>query len=55
MDKYYGEAGDLIVKSGCDIDIADVNDVIVSRTGLSGFYHVPSIPWAYNLDYLTSK
>jgi peptide/nickel transport system substrate-binding protein len=55
VDKAYGEAGNVIVKMGCDIDIADVNDDIVSRDGLSGFYHVPSIPWAYNLDYLKSK
>lgn len=46
VDKYYGGAGDLYVKSGCFIDVADVNDDIVWRAGLTGIYHVPSIPWA---------
>ena len=46
------KAGNLLVKLGCFIDIADVKDVIVARAGLSGFYHVPSIPWALNLATL---
>jgi peptide/nickel transport system substrate-binding protein len=50
----YGQAGNLLVKGGCFIDIADVQDEIVTRTGLTGFYHVPSIPWSYNLDSLTN-
>ncbi|HTT89326.1 MAG TPA: ABC transporter substrate-binding protein, partial [Acidimicrobiales bacterium] len=52
VDKDYGEAGNILVKQGCFIDIADVQDVIVSRAGLTGFYHVPSIPWALNLETL---
>jgi peptide/nickel transport system substrate-binding protein len=52
VDKDYGEAGNMLVKQGCFIDIADVQDVIVSRAGLTGFYHVPSIPWALNLETL---
>ena len=48
----YGKAGNLLVKLGCFIDIADVKDVIVARAGLTGFYHVPSIPWALNLATL---
>jgi peptide/nickel transport system substrate-binding protein len=50
----YGQAGNMLVKGGCFIDIADVQDTIVTRTGLTGFYHVPSIPWSYNLDSLTN-
>ena len=52
VDKDYGEAGNILVKQGCFIDVADVQDVIVSRAGLTGFYHVPSIPWALNLETL---
>jgi peptide/nickel transport system substrate-binding protein len=52
VDADYGKAGNLLVKQGCFIDIADVQDAIVSRTGLAGFYHVPSIPWAVNLATL---
>lgn len=41
------------MKQGCFIDIADAKDVIVARAGITGFYHVPSIPWAVNLATLT--
>lgn len=51
-DLKYGQAGNLLVKQGCFIDISDVKDVIVARSGLTGFYHVPSIPWALNLATL---
>jgi peptide/nickel transport system substrate-binding protein len=50
----YGQAGNLLAKGGCFIDIADVQDTIVVRRGLTGFYHVPSIPWSYNLDDLAN-
>jgi peptide/nickel transport system substrate-binding protein len=52
VDVAYGEAGNTLVKQGCFIDIADVQDVIVARKGITGFYHVPSIPWALNLTTL---
>jgi peptide/nickel transport system substrate-binding protein len=52
VDVAYGEAGTTLVKQGCFIDIADVQDVIVARKGITGFYHVPSIPWALNLTTL---
>ena len=52
-DTAYGEAGNLLVKGGCFIDISDVQDTIVTRTGLSGLYHVPSMPWGFNLDKIT--
>lgn len=52
VDQAYGEAGNLLVKDGSFIDIADVNDAIVTRNTLTGFYHVPSMPWYYNLDTL---
>jgi peptide/nickel transport system substrate-binding protein len=53
-DRAYGQAGNLLVQGGCFIDIADVQDSIVTRSGLSGLYHVPSIPWAFNLDTLAN-
>jgi peptide/nickel transport system substrate-binding protein len=52
VDADYGKAGNLLVTQGCFIGIADVQDAIVSRAGLTGFYHVPSIPWAVNLGTL---
>jgi peptide/nickel transport system substrate-binding protein len=53
-DQAYGEAGNLLVQGGCFIDIADVKDSIVTRAGLTGFYHVPSIPWSFNLASLAN-
>jgi peptide/nickel transport system substrate-binding protein len=52
-DAAYGEAGNAIVQSGCFIDVADVQDTIVTRSGLGGLYHVPSVPWGFNLDKIT--
>jgi peptide/nickel transport system substrate-binding protein len=52
VDQSYGQAGNLLVKDGCFIDIADVQDTIVSRPGITGFHHVPSIPWTVNLGLL---
>jgi peptide/nickel transport system substrate-binding protein len=54
VNQAYGQAGDLLVKGGCFIDIADVSDTIVGRSSLAGFYHVPSIPWSYNLESLAN-
>jgi peptide/nickel transport system substrate-binding protein len=51
----YGAAGNLLVKSGCYIDVADVNDDIVARSGLAGIYHVPSMPWAIGAETLTLR
>jgi peptide/nickel transport system substrate-binding protein len=48
----YGAAGNEIVKNGCFIDIADVQDTIVSKSNLNGLGHVPSIPWSFYLDGL---
>lgn len=53
VDAAYGEAGNAIVQSGCFIDVADVQDTIVTRSGLGGLYHVPSMPWGFNLDKIT--
>jgi peptide/nickel transport system substrate-binding protein len=50
----YGQAGNLLGQEGCFVDIADVQDSIVTRTGLAGFYHVPSMPWAFKLAALTN-
>lgn len=52
VDQDYGQAGNLLVTDGEYIDIADVNDAIVTRNTLTGFYHIPSMPWYYNLDTL---
>jgi peptide/nickel transport system substrate-binding protein len=53
--RYYGTAGNLLVKSGCFIDVADVNDDIVVRSGLAGIYHVPSMPWAIGAETLALR
>jgi peptide/nickel transport system substrate-binding protein len=53
VDAGYGQAGDLLVKGGCFIDISDVQDTIVTRSGLGGLYHVPSMPWGFDLDKIT--
>jgi peptide/nickel transport system substrate-binding protein len=49
VEAAYGEAGNLVVKDGCFIDISDVKDTIVTRAGLSGLHHVPSMPWGFDL------
>jgi peptide/nickel transport system substrate-binding protein len=54
VDDAYGKAGDRIAQNGCFIDVADIKDTIVTRTGLTGFYHVPSIPWAFKLAALAN-
>jgi hypothetical protein len=54
VDAAYGKAGDRIAQGGCFIDIADVKDTIVTRTGLTGFYHVPSLPWSIKLAALAN-
>lgn len=54
VDRYYGEAGNMLVKQGCFIDIADVHDTIVSRPGIGSLVHVPSIPWSVNIGLLSS-
>ncbi len=54
VDAAYGKAGDRIAQGGCFIDIADVKDTIVTRTGLTGFYHVPSLPWSLKLAALAN-
>ena len=48
-DAHYGAAGNLLVKSGCFIDIADVQDTIVTRSSLGGLFHVPAMPWGFDL------
>jgi peptide/nickel transport system substrate-binding protein len=53
-DQAYGAAGNLLVQGGCFIDVADVKDTIVTRAGLTGFYHVPSIPWAFSVANLAN-
>jgi peptide/nickel transport system substrate-binding protein len=47
VDKYYGQAGDLIAASGCFITLADNREIVVARTGLTGFVH--QLPTAYTI------
>ncbi len=47
VQKYYGEAGDILAKTGCFITIADNNEIVVARDGLTGFVH--QLPTAYTL------
>jgi len=54
VDAHYGAAGNLLVKNGCFIDIANVQDSIVTRLSLSGLSHVPAMPWNVNLSRLSN-
>ena len=47
VNKYYGAAGDLLSASGCFITIADNNEIVVARNGLTGFVH--QLPTAYTI------
>ena len=47
VEKYYGEAGDLIAASGCFITLADNREIVVARKGLTGFVH--QLPTAYTI------
>ena len=35
----YGKAGDLLVKNGTFVTIADVNDTFLARAGITGWQH----------------
>jgi peptide/nickel transport system substrate-binding protein len=48
-DAHYGAAGNLLVKNGCFIDIANVQDSIVTRSNLTGLAHIPAMPWNLSL------
>jgi peptide/nickel transport system substrate-binding protein len=48
----YGKAGNALVASGCFIDVADVQDAIVTRKNLGNLDHVPSAPFAVYLGSL---
>jgi peptide/nickel transport system substrate-binding protein len=52
MQKLYGQAGDAIVNSGCYTTIADNQDVVVSRTGITGFVHQLPTPYTVRLKDL---
>jgi peptide/nickel transport system substrate-binding protein len=47
VDKFYGEAGDLLAASGCFITLADNREIVVARKGLTGFVH--QLPTAYTI------
>ena len=47
VEKFYGEAGDLLAASGCFITLADVKEIVVARKGLTGFVH--QLPTAYTI------
>ncbi len=52
--QHYGAAGNLLVKNGCFIDIADVQDSIVTRSNLTGLVHVPAMPWSLKLATISN-
>ncbi len=47
VNKYYGEAGDMLAASGCFITLADNREIVVARKGLTGFVH--QLPTAYTI------
>ncbi|BEP14210.1 ABC transporter substrate-binding protein [Acidothermaceae bacterium B102] len=49
VNKHYGAAGNLYVKNGCVIDIADVQDSMPTRSDLTGLNHIPAMPWGFTL------
>lgn len=50
----YGNAGNLINKNGCFIDLSDVQDVVVTRSNLTGVEHIPAIPSNISLDTIAN-
>jgi peptide/nickel transport system substrate-binding protein len=47
VQKYYGQAGDILAASGCFITLADNRELVVARKGLTGFVH--QLPTAYTI------
>jgi peptide/nickel transport system substrate-binding protein len=54
-DKDYAEAGILATDDASEVPVAQVNDVIITRSDLTGVEHVPAYPWTLNLATLTRK
>ncbi|MCU0309512.1 MAG: ABC transporter substrate-binding protein [Acidimicrobiales bacterium] len=54
MQQFYGQAGDEIVDSGCYTTIADNLEVVVARTGITGFVHQIATPYTVRLKDLTA-
>jgi peptide/nickel transport system substrate-binding protein len=52
MQKLYGDSGDAVVSSGCFTTIADNQDIVVSRTGITGFVHQLPTPYTVRLKDL---
>ncbi|MEO7836031.1 MAG: ABC transporter substrate-binding protein [Acidimicrobiales bacterium] len=51
-EKFYGEAGKLMLEDAPILFLADVKDVMVGRAGLTNLRHVPNYPWTLNLAAL---
>lgn len=52
VQMHYGEAGDLLVASGCFDSIADVKDVFVADAGYSNWVHRPPTVYSFDLGAL---
>jgi peptide/nickel transport system substrate-binding protein len=51
-NKAYGDAGKLLAADNGIIFLADVRDVMVMRSSITGVQHIPNYPWALNLAAL---
>jgi peptide/nickel transport system substrate-binding protein len=52
MQDLYGKAGDAVVASGCFTTVADNQDVVISRSGITGFVHQLPTPYTVRLKDL---
>ena len=51
----YAKAGVLATDDASEVPIAQVHDVIITRSDLTGVQHVPAYPWTLNLGTLARK
>lgn len=51
----YAQAGVMAVNDAGEVPVAQVNDVIITRSDLTGIEHVPAYPWSLNLGTLARK
>ena len=51
----YAQAGALATNDAGEVPIAQVNDVMVTRSDLTGIAHVPAYPWTLDLGTLGRK
>lgn len=55
IEQFYAEAGSAIVDSGCYVTIADLQDVVVARAGITGFVHQLPTPYTVRLKDLREE